>query len=145
VRYAVAMTRIALLVAPLVVAVLGCGGETQSQAIDTAGVSQTCGPSPDASATGCGFARAYLWCADPSGAGEGCPADDPTQTQCKNNGGPSVGGGPWTCHDQCKATEYSLSCGGIGPYAPQGNPPAACRFVGAVPAGIAFYCCPCAE
>jgi hypothetical protein len=139
------MIRIGIAALPLVGAVLGCGGETGTQGANKAGISQTCGPSPDAATSGCGATRAYLWCSDPSGAGEGCPADDPMQTQCTNSGGPSVSGGPWTCHDQCKATEYSLSCGGIGPYAPQGNPPAVCRYVAAVPAGIVFYCCPCGE
>ena len=135
--YALNMARIAVVGTLVAFVGLGCGGETGPQATAQATASQACGAMPDAGANGCGASRAYTVCTDPSGAGLGCPSNDPAQTQCPNSG-PTVSGGPWTCHDQCKASEYVLSCGGMSP----SNPPAVCRFVGATPGG-AFYCCPC--
>jgi len=49
-----------------------------------------------------------------------------------------------SCKDQCGQTEYAASCGGVGP-GPVPNPPSGCRSAGAIPAGIAFYCCPCGQ
>jgi hypothetical protein len=86
--------------------------------------------------TTCDAARALIACTYPSGAGCGCTTDG--ALECSGCG-PSTGA---TCQDQCAASEYVASCGGVGPGAvPQ--PPANCRFASAVPAGIAYYCCPC--
>ena len=82
----------------------------------------------------CGAARALIDCEYPNGSGCGCMTDG---TSC-----PGCGAGA-TCTDQCGANEYVVSCGGIGPTAPSANPPAPCRFASAIPAGIAYYCCPC--
>jgi len=125
-------------------AVAACGGSTAdpvpaggSSTADTVAVPACSWPT----VAGWGADRGYLTCTDHAGGGLLCPTDD--LKNCKTAGS-MVSGGPWTCHDQCEPTEYSLSCGGIGPSAaPSGNPPSACRFAGAVPAGIAFYCCPC--
>jgi hypothetical protein len=80
----------------------------------------------------CHASRRYLSCSNPDGSGELCTTD----------GGASCMGSAASCDDRCAANEYVAVCGGVGP----GNvpdPPAGCKGMGAVPAGIAFYCCPC--
>lgn len=82
----------------------------------------------------CHAARALVTCTIPGGG---------TGTMCTTDGTLACEGtnlGP--CSDKCNADEYVASCGGPGPGAVP-DAPAGCRFSGAVPAGIAFYCCPC--
>ncbi len=117
----------------LVLAFAACGGSSA----DPVAVPACTWPT----VAGCDAVRGYLSCTDPAGGGMECPTDD--LENCRNSPGLMVSGGPWMCNDQCQPTEYSLLCGGVGPSAPSGNPPSACRFAGAVPGGIAIYCCPC--
>ena len=128
-------------VAVLGLAVSACGGSTADPPTAAQADSVAVPACSWSTVAGCGAVRGYLSCTDPAGDGMECPTDD--LKNCRDTAGPMVSGGPWTCHDQCQPMEYSLSCGGIGPSAPSGNPPSACRFAGAIPAGIAFYCCPC--
>jgi hypothetical protein len=105
-------------------------------AINDSGPSGTC-TQPDASVNGCTAARALLSCGQDGGESEICLSDN--LVGCP---GPQPS---WAapCTDHCGTSEYALACGGIGPTAPTYVPPPACRFAGAVPAGIAYYCCPC--
>jgi hypothetical protein len=89
----------------------------------------------DAAAGACHAKRALVQCSLPGGLTEGCLSDD--LAQCP--GSADAGG---TCTDQCAAGEYGVACGQVGP-TPIGTPPAACRDMGAIPAGIVYYCCPC--
>ena len=89
----------------------------------------------DAAAGACHAKRALMSCSLPGNLTEGCLSDDPTQCP----GAADAGG---TCTDQCAAEEYGVACGQVGP-GPIGTPPAACRDMGAIPAGIVYYCCPC--
>jgi hypothetical protein len=99
--------------------------------------SDQCGHDP-AVGTGqpgaCGVGGRLLDCEFPNGAGCSCMT---TGTSCDGCGAGA------TCTDQCKASEYAVACGGIGPNAASADPPAACRLALATPAGVAFYCCPC--
>jgi hypothetical protein len=52
------------------------------------------------------------------------------------------GGEPGPCENRCHPDEYVASCGGVGP-GPIPDPPAGCRSIGAIPAGITYHCCPC--
>ncbi|HVU03694.1 MAG TPA: BPTI/Kunitz domain-containing protein [Polyangiaceae bacterium] len=82
----------------------------------------------------CTAARTWLSCDARGGATELCMSDDPSHCPGDDPGS--------NCRNACKPSEYVAACGGVGP----GNipaPPAGCRSAGAVPAGIAFYCCPC--
>ncbi len=88
----------------------------------------------DAASDGaCHAERALVKCSLPGGVTAECLSDDPTS--CPD----STGG---SCADQCNKDEYAVSCGQVGP-GPIGSPPAACRSMGAIPAGIVYYCCPC--
>ena len=89
------MMRIAVGVALLASAMLGCGGDTgpggrvgrpAARTTAKSAASQVCGPSPDASIGGCGASRAYLLCVDPTGAGLGCPAEDPRRRSARTAG-----------------------------------------------------------
>jgi hypothetical protein len=84
----------------------------------------------DATAGACHAKRALVQCSLPGGVTEGCLSDDPAECP----GAADAGG---TCTDQ-----YGVACGQVGP-GPIGTPPAACRDMGAIPAGIVYYCCPC--
>lgn len=87
------------------------------------------------SRTACHAARALVSCGLPNGAGEMCLSGNPTTCP----GGNQVGG---PCEDKCRPDEYAAACGGVGP-GPVPDPPPGCRTIGAVPAGIVYYCCPC--
>jgi hypothetical protein len=90
---------------------------------------------PDASArTTCDAARTLLSCTIAGGGSAGCISNDPTTCA----GVPGV----QNCTPQCGVHEYVAACGGVGP-GPVPDPPTGCRAMGAVPAGIAYYCCPC--
>lgn len=120
-------------------AVAGCSGsgglaETQTDASTSAGQCHYASGVGDGKPGSCGAGRALIDCEAPNGSGCGCMTDG---TTC-----PGCGTGA-TCTNKCAADEYVVSCGGIGPTTSQFNPPAACHFAGAVPAGIAYYCCPC--
>ena len=120
-------------------AVAGCGGsgplaENQTDASASAGQCHYAPGVGDSTPGACGAARALIGCEYPNGSGCSCMTDG---TTC-----PGCGSGA-TCTDACGANEYVVSCGGIGPSTSSANPPSACRFASAVPAGIAFYCCPC--
>lgn len=89
----------------------------------------------DAAAGACHAKRALVQCSLPGGVTEACLSDDPAECP----GSADAGG---TCTDQCAAGEYGVACGQVGPGS-IGTPPAACRDMGAIPAGIVYYCCPC--
>lgn len=82
----------------------------------------------------CVAARTWLSCDSNGGATELCLSED--ASHCPGND-PGA-----NCRNACKPSEYVAACGGVGP-GPVPDPPAGCRAVGAVPAGVAFYCCPC--
>lgn len=88
--------------------------------------------------TACHPARALVECHDPAGNGCGCETDGAITCDCSA----VSSGGSWTCVSTCAATAYVVSCGGVGP-GPVPDPPAGCTSAGALPAGIAYYCCPC--
>jgi hypothetical protein len=127
----------------VVLALVACGGRAvggtdvnRSPVVsDGGGVTGTCA-TPDASVSGCTSARALLSCGLDGGPGEICFSDN--FVSCP---GPPPSYTP--CTDQCGTSEYALACGGIGPMAPQYNAPPECRFAGANPGGVAYYCCPC--
>ncbi len=83
----------------------------------------------------CVAARTRLSCALPGGETASCTTNDPTGCE----GGTPPGA---ECHAECAQNEFSAQCGGVGP-GPVPAPPAGCRSAGIIPAGIAFYCCPC--
>ncbi|HXJ20649.1 MAG TPA: hypothetical protein VMT03_10480 [Polyangia bacterium] len=83
--------------------------------------------------TACVPARALVQCTSPGGGGIGCTTDG--QISC-------AGVGESACVSSCATNQYVVSCGGVGP-GPVPDPPAGCTFESAVPAGIAYYCCPC--
>jgi hypothetical protein len=86
----------------------------------------------------CDAARALLNCGPPTGTQEICMSDNATRCPL-----PDPAGGPYLpCESQCGANEYVAECGGVGPGSIP-DPPAGCRPALGVPAGIAFYCCPC--
>jgi len=88
--------------------------------------------------TACSPMRALVSCRDPAGYGCGCTTDGAVTCDCSAIGG----AGPWTCTSTCAADQYVVACGGVGPGVVP-DPPAHCTSAGAVPAGIAYYCCPC--
>ncbi|MES1208112.1 MAG: hypothetical protein ABUS79_19430 [Pseudomonadota bacterium] len=88
--------------------------------------------------TACKPARALVACHDPAGDGCGCSTDGGATCDCSA----IVGAGPWTCTSSCASNQYVVACGGVGPGAVP-DPPVGCKSAGAVPAGIAYYCCPC--
>jgi hypothetical protein len=81
----------------------------------------------------CHAARAYVSCSEPGGVTEQCVSDG--DKSC-----PSSGSG--SCTFKCADTEYVAVCGGIGP-GPVPDPPGGCKFSGANPGGVSYYCCPC--
>jgi hypothetical protein len=83
----------------------------------------------------CVAGRTRLSCALPDGSTQTCWTHDPTQ--CEGGNPPGA-----ECHADCAENEFSARCGGVGP-GPVPDPPASCRGDGFVPAGVAFYCCPC--
>jgi hypothetical protein len=83
----------------------------------------------------CHAKRALVQCSLPGGLTEGCLSDDPAECP----GSADAGG---TCTDRCAAGEYGVACGQVGP-GTIAKPPTACRDMGAIPAGIVYYCCPC--
>ena len=95
----------------------------------------------------CHAARAWVSCQLPGGGSQGCLSNDPTRcpsvpglgAQPRSDG---VSNDPLACRDQCATDQYAVACGGVGPGAVP-EPPEGCTFAGAVPAGIAYYCCPC--
>jgi hypothetical protein len=122
------------------------GASCGDQPSDTVGIRSTSWPScswpaaldPDPSGSArdhCVAARTRLSCSLPDGSGLSCWTDDPTQ--CDGGNPPGA-----ECHADCAENEFSARCGGVGP-GPVPDPPAGCRADGFVPAGIAFYCCPC--
>jgi hypothetical protein len=135
------MSRTQTLVA-VVIAVAGCGGGNALDAREAGATTSAnqCRRDPsvvDGGPGACGWARAYIDCEYPNGAGCSCMTDDTTCSGC---------GAGATCTDKCSATEYAVSCGSIGP----GNPsityadaPAGCRSLPPNPGGISLYCCPC--
>jgi hypothetical protein len=105
----------------------------------------------DASPGQCTAAFAYLSCTN-GGVTEGCLSNDVTQcpgTIMVSGGGGNADGastvssGPLVCHDECASDEYGVECGGIGPTASAGQPPASCRGMGITPGGTEFFCCLC--
>lgn len=172
------------LMAPLLIAITGCSGNggrgdngEVSAALGSchwpaslsapANASPPPSDSPWASWGQCSAVRAYLSCTTSSGAGAGCPSNDPTQASCP--GIPSFSGGSsngdastsetastFVCLDVCQPTEYLVACGpGPGPSpgpnsaipvtGPKAgaNPPAGCRALGATPASLNTLCCLC--
>jgi Transposase len=127
-----------LIASACLILVTGCGSspvaESQTDATTSAGQCRHAATVGDGTPGACGAARAYIDCEYPNGAGCGCMTDSTTCSGC---------GAGATCTDKCGANEYAVSCGGIGPSAPSADPPAACRFAAAIPAGIEYYCCPC--
>ena len=115
----------------------GCGGGTLGNAEDAKGASCRWPASldpRDASDGQCTATRAYLECPLSDGTTLLCTSDDPTRC-------PGVSS---ACQNQCTASEYAVSCGTVGPSdTPYPEPPAGCRLLGFIPAGIGFYCCPC--
>ena len=96
-------------------------------------------PDPSGSARDhCVAARTRLSCALPDGVTESCTTNDPMR--CESSDAPD----PALCHAECAQNEYSATCGGVGP-GPIPAPPAGCHSGGLVPAGIVYYCCPCAS
>jgi hypothetical protein len=121
-------------------ALAACSGSTVgSSSAGAGGVAACTWPASlddaDAAPGACHARRAMVQCQLPDGVTEGCLSDDPTQCP----GAPDAGG---TCTDQCAQDEYAVACGQVGP-GPIGTPPAGCRSLGAIPAGIVYYCCPC--
>jgi hypothetical protein len=80
----------------------------------------------------CHAARRSLTCTSADGAEE-CTTDGAATCPDSTDA---------TCKDHCAPNEYVAECGGVGP-GPVPDPPSGCKYVFAVPAGIAFYCCPC--
>jgi hypothetical protein len=120
--------------------VAACGSRTDEGAVaanSTTQASACTWPSTldgdPSSRTTCHAARRFLDCNVSSDLVESCTTDG--APAC-----PESGSTP--CKDRCSADEYVVSCGGVGP-GPVPDPPASCRAAGAVPAGIAYYCCPC--
>jgi hypothetical protein len=85
----------------------------------------------------CRAARAFLSC-DTNGGGVECASDDFSTCAA----GAAVESPLKNCRSNCEATEYVALCGGIGP-GPVPEPPMGCRFEGANPGGVAYYCCRC--
>jgi len=116
-----------------------CGGSVGAPPAD-AGLAPACRFAPGLASSDAGSsreacigARALLSCQEPSGFGTGCLSDD--RNLCAGLAGSS-------CQNECAESEYVVQCGGVGP----GNvpdPPSECKFASAIPAGIAYYCCPC--
>jgi hypothetical protein len=90
----------------------------------------------DGGADGCRAAAAYVTCKNAAGAGCGCLTDN--SLTCEGCAVPDA-----TCRDLCAVNQYAVACGGIGPQASAGTPPAGCTWAAAIPGGIAYYCCPC--
>jgi hypothetical protein len=113
-----------------------CCIEVEDEHLDASGVGCRAAPvlegGSDAS-PGCNTALFVLSCVSP-GMTEECSSDDPTTCPDATPGA--------TCTKLCKPVEYGASCGRIGP-GPSEPPPPTCRSVGATPAGITHYCCPC--
>jgi hypothetical protein len=135
-----------LLVSVASVVTVACGSTDPNQSKSGTGTSslasvQCSWPASldDGGPGGCTAARALVSCTF-SGGGCGCTSDGPLE--CGGGCGSETGA---SCSDGCAANEYVVACGGIGPNAGGANaePPSACHFVSAVPAGIAYYCCPC--
>jgi hypothetical protein len=82
----------------------------------------------------CSAARTLLSCDYETGGTVECMTNDWT---CDG----SVSG---SCVPRCEANEYVAACGGAGP-GPIPEPPLGCRSLGAIPAGVVFYCCPCGQ
>ena len=128
-------------------AVLGFGACSSSN-LDSADGAITSGAAaqcrwPDAlngadGRTACSPTRALVSCHDPAGGGCGCTTEGAATCDCSA----AAGAGPWTCTSTCAANQYAVACGGVGP-GPVPAPPAGCTSAGAVPAGVAYYCCPC--
>jgi hypothetical protein len=87
----------------------------------------------------CKAARTQLTCELPGGATATCPSDG--RSVCSGLDASDVE--PSACVRECEANEYSVSCGGIG-VSTVPEPPAGCRMIGALPAGVTLHCCPCA-
>jgi hypothetical protein len=84
----------------------------------------------------CHAARWLLQC-DIGGGGHAiCLSDDPHA--CPNAEAQS------SCTSRCKADEYAISCGAVGPSSTSYDPPAGCHDEAPTPGGVVFYCCPCA-
>lgn len=70
--------------------------------------------------------------ADVEAGGTACVVPQTLGADCQTSGG------------VCASGEFALSCGGIGPgHNTSPDPSLTCTFQGAVPAGIASYCCQC--
>lgn len=86
----------------------------------------------------CQAARTRLRCDLPGGVTASCSSDG--VSGCHDLAGTDVDASK--CTRECKESEYAVSCGAVGPSNIQ-EPPKGCRSLGALPAGIALYCCPC--
>jgi hypothetical protein len=115
----------------------GTGGSTSNTVTSKSSLSACSWPAElDGDPTSrehCHAVRRSLECTNTNGIGESCTPDSGV-TNC---GDPAA-----TCRDHCALDEYVASCGSVGP-GPVPDPPSGCKFAGAIPAGIAFYCCPC--
>jgi hypothetical protein len=89
------------------------------------------------SRSACHAGRALVQCELEGGITEMCVSEAPTR--CPDSSSPPSG-----CQDRCQLDEYVAECGGVGP-GPIPDPPPGCRSLGAVPAGIVYYCCSCAS
>jgi hypothetical protein len=79
----------------------------------------------------CHANRTLLACMFSGGASGSCVTD-----------GLALCEGATSCESRCQPNEYVANCGGVGP-GPVPDPPAGCRSAGAIPAGVAYYCCAC--
>jgi hypothetical protein len=130
------MCRIVLSLILLTVAVAGCAGGASST---SSAASATMCKLPDAGVGATGVRLTIVDCKNASGIECSCVSDKLACEGC----GASEG---FTCTStKCTANEYAISLGSSGPSSTTApDPPAACRFVAAVPGlGGEWYCCPC--
>jgi hypothetical protein len=101
----------------------------------------------DDGGAGWSVSRAWLKCAYGPDT-ELCSSDNLTTCPPSN----AVAGGTATaCVDQCATNEYAVGVGGPPYLLPDGamgvrpspDLPSTCHSVGALPAGVEYYCCPC--
>ena len=88
----------------------------------------------------CHAARSFLSCQESTGGTAFCLTGGPGP--CPD---PSVQPGvTYACENLCKRDEYAIACGSVGP-GPSVAPPDGCTAALLTPAGVGFYCCPCAS
>jgi hypothetical protein len=88
----------------------------------------------DAPRGACHAKRSLLSCAMGGGSTAICISNE---SQCEPDAGETG------CKEHCKADEYAIACGAVGPDTGNPDPPAACHDMSATPAGVFFMCCPC--